>query len=792
MLNENSILQDRMSNIKKRQTIAELLGISNRFKHLKMSKGDNSKYISQILFSFNITEQNPDLDIMISELANFRRQSHENKEKNKGRKEAPSSKNSLFHFLEKNLLEISYISNKEKRYERIKKLYEWFKNKQKYEEDINTITMKTYKEKDEIDEEEALLMKKKDEKEKIIDDSAHRNLELIKKNMLNEYERKRLRGPSWSMSGLSSSQDLDPFSILGKDSMMQTLSMLSATDFQAGDFTTLYSSINGTNDFTNHKFNKDILCYSDKPEGGLLEKDYISPIFQEQNTLLPPINKETKYSYSFLRPTYNFNDVYIENKIIENKQKSLALKRAQEEIKEKVKEFGINRARYKENLNNKYELKNIINMYVNRNKLSSPLLRKYKIKENSEDLENKNNMVINDNNKTNNINNNYSISNFSSPIRTNPCIKNSNSSIIEEKSNEENKLYNNILSPDESKKPEKTSFKSKNEFNKEKLNSSMKKVSLSYSQKIKVFELKDEKEGADSSKRNSKFAPKRALSFRKKTKFVKKRSYSQSSINAGIKLFSGINNKVINDNIQNIDVKSNNTLDLKDVKKQDYNLSIPPDIIKSEMIDKNKNNIQKSSDTFTHIIYNLPLIKEKILSGEICNIKSRNQESKNYESKSFQDNYGSNQKFYLSALNKEIIPNINKSINQKNYFKVRKNHFTNLNQRYNLYKDNFLKMRKSMSNDKKKEYELLVDRLRAKRVSELYFNEDYEEDSFDNENLANNSNTGLLKPLGLKKENSLLEAIVNPNDNPIFSRYYLPRNGSMLLSRDELNKKMIK
>ena len=160
MLNENSILQDRMSNIKKRQTIAELLGISNRFKHLKMNKDDNSKYISQILFSFNITEQNPDLDIMISELANFRRQSHQNKEKNKGKQDAPSSKNSLFHFLEKNLLEISYISNKEKRYERIKKLHEWFKNKQKYDEDIKTITMKTYKEKDEIDEEEALLMKK--------------------------------------------------------------------------------------------------------------------------------------------------------------------------------------------------------------------------------------------------------------------------------------------------------------------------------------------------------------------------------------------------------------------------------------------------------------------------------------------------------------------------------------------------------------------------------------------------------------------------------------------------------
>lgn len=786
MLNENSILQDRMSNIKKRQTIAELLGISNRFKHLKMNKDDNSKYISQILFSFNITEQNPDLDIMISELANFRRQSHQNKEKNKGKQDAPSSKNSLFHFLEKNLLEISYISNKEKRYERIQKLYEWFKNKQKYDEDIRTITMKTYKEKGEIDEQEALLMKTKDEKEKKIDDSIHRNLELINKKMLNEYERKRLKGPSWNMIRLSGSQSLDQFSILGKDSMMNTLSIFSGNDFQGSDFTTLYSSVNGTNSFTKKNYDIDIPCYIDKPEGGLLEKDYISPIFQEQNSFLPPINRETKYSYSYLRPTYNFNDVFLENKIIESKQKSLALKRAQEEIKEKVKEFGINRARYKRNLNNKYELKNVINMYVNRNKLSSPILRKYKIKENDANLENKTNIDIIDNNKSNSINMNFSLSNISSPIRTKPAQKNSKSSIIE-KNNENIKLYNILSSPEEINKYLYSSSKNNKEFNKEKLNNSMKKVSFSYSQKIKVFDLKDEKEGIDNSKRNSKFTPKRTLSFRKKTKLVKKRSNSQTSIIAGIKLFSGINNKVITDKIQNID-KSNNLKD-KDIKKNDYKLSIPQEKIHDEIIDNNKNNIKKYPDVFTHIVSNLPLIKEKVLFGNICNIKSRNLENKNYESKSY--NNGVNHNFYLSAFNNENIPNINKNIYTKSYIKIKKNQFSNLSQRYNLYKHNFLNMRRAMSNDKKKEYELLVNKLRTKRINDLYFNDDYDED-FDNENLQNISNAGLIKSVGLKKENSLLKAIINPNDNQIFSRYYLPRIGSMLLSRDELNKKMNK
>jgi hypothetical protein len=276
MLNENSILQDRMSNIKKRMTIAELLGISNRFKHLKIEQDDKSKYISQILFSFNIKEQNPELDSMISELADYRKQIQLNKQSNITKENAYSSLNSLYYFLEKNLLEISYITDKEKRNERIRKIYEWFKNKRKYVEDMTTITSKTYKEKGESEEEEALLKKYKDEKENIIDDSSHRNLELINKNMLNEYERKRLKGPSWAISKLSSSQSLESLSVLGNDILKQTLSILSGGEIPAGDYTTLYSSINGTNYFTKKNFDNDIASYIDKADGGLLEKDYIS------------------------------------------------------------------------------------------------------------------------------------------------------------------------------------------------------------------------------------------------------------------------------------------------------------------------------------------------------------------------------------------------------------------------------------------------------------------------------------------------------------------------------------
>ena len=785
MLDENSILKDRMSNIQKRMTIAELLGISGRFKHRGNDKDDDSKYLSQLLLTLNE---------MISELARFKRLTHYNKEKNRGKSKDSSSTGSLFHFLEKNLLEISYISDKEKRQERIKKLYDWFKAKQKYKEDIRNITTKTYKEKGEIEEQEALLMKTKNYKETIINDSDHRNLELINKKMLNEYERKRLRGPSWALSRLSSSHSLPRLSIFGKDSNLDTFSMFSGNDLQINDLTTLYSSIYGTNSYTKKNYDNEIPTFIDKPEGGLLEKDYISSVFYDNNSFLPLINKEAKYSYSFLRPTYNFNEVYLENKIIESKQKELALKRAREEIKEKVKEYGLNRARYKENINNKYELKSIINMYVNRNKLKSPLLKKYKKKNKNEELEKKNVDIIYSNiddikNKMDNLKIINSISNINSPSRSSPTQKNSNSN-LSEKNNKEIKSEISL-----SKGIIKNDSRFYKEINKVK---SAKKISFSYSQKIKVFNLKEEKEEKmnESFSKSNKSIPKRTFSFRKKTKIPKKRSSSQISYMSGFRLSSFNNNKVKTDKIQNLDIKSKNIIDTDNTESKKYEVSLPKEKINSGIINVNKNLIGRAPDTITHVLSNYSLIKEKMIFDNICNIKSNiSQDNDVLIYSNLPKNELENNNFCLSAFNKENIKKINKSINLKKPINLKKKyHLEKLNEKYNLYKHNFLKMRRYMSNEKKKEYNYLADKLRTRKINEIYYNDDYD-DEIEDENGDNNSNlinVSFKNPIGLKKNNSLLEAIVNPNDNLIYSRYYLPRNGSMLLSREDQSKKLLK
>ena len=436
----------------------------------------------------------------------------------------------------------------------------------------------------------------------------------------------------------------------------------------------------------------------------------------------------------------------MENKIIESKQKSLALKRAQEEIKEKVKEFGLHRARYKENINNKYELKNMITMYVNKNKLSSPLLKRYSFQNENEILKNKKNE--NDSNIEN-----ISImaqNNLNKGINKNDSIR-----TIREKQN------------------------------------TMKKIGFSYSQKIKLFDFKDIKEINDNNNRQYyKYTPKRTFSKRR-TKFVKKRSNSQTAITTSIRIISD-SNKIKTDNIQNIDIKTNNIFDKNNIKIDDYKMSLPKEQISSLIINKNKNNISKATDSFTTITSHLPLIKEKLVFENICNIKSRNNDNKNIKSKNEQDSNDSKDNYHFSSFNKYNILKIN---NLGKRISDKKNLFNNLNNRYNLYKDNYLKMRKTISKDKKKEYESLLGKLREKSFND-YYNEDYEDEFIEPENAGNNNSIFINNINGkthkMNKNNSLMQAIVNPNDNPSYSRYYLPRSGSMLLSRDELSKKFLK
>lgn len=75
--------------------------------------------------------------------------------------------------------------------------------------------------------------------------------------------------------------------------------------------------------------------------------------------------REIKSSYSVFRPKYDYAHLMIEKNSIQAKHKELAEKRNQEEMKEFMNEFGLNKARYKEEAEKKFETQNLINYYEN-------------------------------------------------------------------------------------------------------------------------------------------------------------------------------------------------------------------------------------------------------------------------------------------------------------------------------------------------------------------------------------------------------------------------------------------
>lgn len=74
-------------------------------------------------------------------------------------------------------------------------------------------------------------------------------------------------------------------------------------------------------------------------------------------------SKEVKSSYSYSRPPYEFSLLKLENEIMKAKNKELADKRAQESIRLTLKDYGITRAKYKEQMIKKRELKDLVTFY---------------------------------------------------------------------------------------------------------------------------------------------------------------------------------------------------------------------------------------------------------------------------------------------------------------------------------------------------------------------------------------------------------------------------------------------
>ena len=624
-----------------------------------------------------------------------------------------------------------------------------------------TLTYKSYKDKNEVDEQEYLLTKQQTVS-KIMDfEKNHRNMKLINKKMLDDYERKKVKKPFWA---LKKAIQFQTASSLGTNTITSSTNF-SGNTFDKIDLSSLYSYSKGTNNITRQNKLIETSSFIDKPEGGTLEKDYLQSNSQnfEENIFLPNVNKEPKFSYSYLRPLYDLNNIYLENKIIEEKNKLLNFKREQEEIKEKMKEYCLFRAKFKENLNNKYEMKNLLNMYANDNNLSSILLKKYKIKEKEkmETIEIKSynefkSLGSGDINKTKksvdlNLNKNFQ----------------SESVLYEEDSNYSNSNF-------------KTEKNEKDNSTRVRSNSQYSKI-ISNLTKINLFELdddknKDKEDRATNFIKNFRFSLSKKLPPKKRKKtIVKRKSDTIQSNIFPLKMISGSNAKINIGKIQNLEKDSKTIKSTDNYVIKEYKLKFPEEKATKDLI--NKNQKEKNSDALPKLLSNDILNKEKLAYKQLCNINTNITNQTYLES-------DVNQKTKMILFNKENVDKVNKQI----LIKIKKrNHFETLNNRYNTFKNNLLNMRRSISNEKRKEYQSLVDKIKLKKLNDYEFNDEKENEINEIENLKTNPLINY-KFRPEEKNNSILHAIVNPKDNFNYSRFYLPRNGSMLLSRDKTKK----
>ena len=645
----------------------------------------DAKYTSIILLEFAQAENNKNLNEMLSDLIIYKK-SKENQEPSLLKTTGSSIKQMLYEKLEKSLIETVFIKNKERCSETIQHLYQWYKNKKGTFDDLKKITSKTYKEKNEVDDLDVYLEKEEErkammEKEELEDKSsiekiyAHRNVDILTKDMLDDYKVKKI--------------DVYKKNKITGKKIMKSYTRIPFNINQSKS--TFYSDKNGLNSFTLKKIRAKLLPPTkEQASGGTVEKTFQMPLDKD---VFPPLNKETKFSYSFARPSYSYHTMYVENKIIQSKMKLAGEKISEEQMEKKLAEFGKQRAIFKENLINKFELKNVINMYVNTNNFDSPLLEKYKIQKDEPK--------------------------------------------IEEVEKEEKALINRKRTTISENNPMRNSLNFEN-------SSGLGSVG----------------------NRNL------------------KRSQSTILMNNNLNLLNR-NSKMEINNVKNLNAETNSIMEKNsvDVKFIQLNMKQQNDLVKEKVLNRHEGS-KTPNDAVGNLSFRNSFFKQKLLYNMLCGTKFKKKEkTKGGDGEESESEYHN---FYMSAYD---FGNIRKIDNFKKFKKIPLSqcktkllNSENISGIFGHFKDNFLDLRKTMSSWKKRDADILCNKM-IQNKENVENKKTLVDESNKNHEIFNKIRIGNILR---KRANSVLSAMVNP-DIGIYPQYFLPRSGSFLLQRNDKN-----
>ena len=252
-----------------------------------------------------------------------------------------SFQKNLYENLEKCLTELCYIESKELFEQKLEVIYNWFNKTFNCYKMILKMTCHTNPTKDEILTEEELNIDNKEYQNKLNelliqkhDQTEHRTkLNDVAKpaELLQHLKTRKISSRTGNKISKNNSQS-DLLQNKDKDLFSSSLGMRSTF------FSTVKSTNNIFTDTTNTTFNK------------------------TKNMFYQPA-KEIKNSYTYLRPNYCYDQLALEKAIIECKNKELSEKRANEEIDSYLENFGYNKSRYKAEIQQKYEMNKVIELY---------------------------------------------------------------------------------------------------------------------------------------------------------------------------------------------------------------------------------------------------------------------------------------------------------------------------------------------------------------------------------------------------------------------------------------------
>ena len=290
---------------------------------------NNNEFQNQISILKENNQDNQKLNELIAYLTRFKDEYQDSITK-KNKIKNISFHINLFQNLHKLLCELSYIESKEIFNLKLDKIYYWFTHTIKGEKSIAQISQYTNPLPDEILTEEELNIDNPHYQERQKEIFITKQNAVSHRTILNNIAK-----PSELIQSLETRTIMPKLS--NRDSKIPIKDIFSSS---IGMKSTFYSTAKSTNNIFVHDTN-----------------------FNKKKSIVFEPKQEIKSSYSYLRPRFSFGQLSIEKMIMEQKNKVLQEKRANEEIGAYIVHFGQNKSRYKSDIQKKYEIGSLIELY---------------------------------------------------------------------------------------------------------------------------------------------------------------------------------------------------------------------------------------------------------------------------------------------------------------------------------------------------------------------------------------------------------------------------------------------